>query len=149
MTLADWGALSQIIYNFAATAAALGTVGAATWALIVYRRNSRLERARWASSLYEKFYERDQLKKVRDDLDCEANIEQVNGIVLRQESDFTDYLNFFEYVAFLKYSKQLKQEEIKDLFGYYLDCLKRHDIVRRYIKANGYERLNELLEKWQ
>jgi hypothetical protein len=149
MTVADWSALSQIIYNIAASAAALGTVVAAIWALVVYKRNSRLERVRWASRLYEKFYERDQLKKVRDDLDCEANSEQISGIVLRQEAAFTDYLNFFEYVAFLEYSKQLKQEEIKDLFGYYLDCLKQHESVRRYIKETGYERLNKLLEKWQ
>lgn len=105
MTLADWGALSQIIYNIAASVAALGTVAAAICALVVYRRNSRLERVRWASRLYEKFYESDQLKKVRDDLDCAANSEEVDGIVLKQEAAFTDYLNFFEYVAFLEYSK--------------------------------------------
>lgn len=42
--------LAQLLYYVLAA-------GAAIWALVVYRRNSALERARWASNLYEKFYE--------------------------------------------------------------------------------------------
>ncbi len=99
--------------------------------------------------MYEKFYERGELKKVRDSLDCESNLEQVNELVLGGGSDFTDYLNFFEFVAILEHSKQLKRKEIEDLFGYYIGCLKRHDIVRRYVKENGYERLDSLLRKWR
>ncbi len=91
---------------------------------------------------------REQLKKVRDSLDCEADQEQVNELVLRGQANFTDYLNFFEFVAFLGYKNQLTQEEIEDLFGYYLSCLKRHSRVRKYIKENGYERLDSLLESW-
>jgi len=139
MNLTDWATLSQVIYNFAAVIAAFS-------ALIVYGRNSRLERARWAASLYEKFYERDQLKRVRDKLDCETDAEQVNELVFKAEADFTDYLNFFEFVAYLEYTKQLKPAEIEDLFGYYLDCLQRQGVIRRYIKESGYERLNNLLE---
>lgn len=146
MNLTEWNALSQVIYNLAGSVAALGTLGAAIYAVIVYRRNSRLERARWASSLYEKFYEREQLKEVRELLDCESNQERVDELVLKGKADFTDYLNFFEYVAFLKHSKQLEVEEIEDLFGYYLACLNRHNIVLKYIKENGYERLHHLLE---
>lgn len=96
--------------------------------------------------MYEKFYEREQLKNVRERLDCESNHEQVSELVLKGQADFTDYLNFFEFVAFLEYSKQLEREEIEDLFGYYLGCLKQHDRVRKYIKENGYERLDKLLE---
>ncbi len=71
----------------------------------------------------------------------------MNEIVIREEADFTDYLNFFEFIAFLKTSKQLKSSEIEALFGYYLDCLNRHDRVRQYISnpANGYEGLSKLL----
>ena len=56
MTLTDWVAISQIIFNFISVFAAIAAV-------IVYGRNSRLERSRWVSSLYEKFYERPELKK--------------------------------------------------------------------------------------
>lgn len=143
MIFTDW---TQVIYNLAGSVAALGTLGAALYAVKVYKNNSRLERARWASNLYEKFYEREQLKRVRDILDCESNLEQVSELVLRGQADFTDYLNFFEFVAFLEYSQQLEYEEVEDLFGYYLGCLKRHQIVYKYIRENGYERLDKLLE---
>lgn len=145
MSLTDWNAIAQLFYNITGGIAALGTVGAAIYAARIYKSNSRLERARWASSLYEKFYERQELKKVRDALDCDAGAEQVNALVSIEEADFTDYLNFFEYVAFLKYREQLKLEEVKDLFGYYLGCLNRHKAVREYIRQNGYERLDALL----
>jgi len=56
-------------------------------------------------------------------------------------------LNFFEFIAFLRTSKQLKDSEIDLLFGYYLDCLNRHDRVKTYISnpENGYEGLAKLL----
>lgn len=146
MTLTDWNTVFQLIYNIAGSIAALGTVGAAIYAVIVYKKNSRLERARWASSLYEKFYEREQLKNVRNVLDCESGSEGVNELVFRGQAEFSDYLNFFEFVAFLNYSEQLELEEVEDLFGYYLACLKRHPIIRKYIRENGYERLTNLLE---
>lgn len=145
MTLTDWVAFSQMVFNFI-------SVGAAICAVIVYLRNSRFERAKWLSSLYEKFYERSELKKVRDSLDCEADHEQVIELVLKEQKgqgDLSDYLNFFQFVAFLESSGQLTREEIKVMFNYYLRCLKRHDRVRKYIKENGYERLNNLLEQWQ
>jgi hypothetical protein len=146
MTLTDWNVVAQLFYNLMGGVAALGTVGAAIYAARIYKSNSRLERARWASSLYEKFYERQELKKVRDALDCDAGTEQVNALVAMEDSDFTDYLNFFEYVAFLKHREQLKLEEVQDLFGYYLGCLSRHVAVREYIRRNGYERLDAILD---
>ena len=112
-----------------------------------YYRNSAFERAKWAANLYEKFYEGTTLKQVRDRLDCLNDLDSVNEIVLREEPTFTDYLNFFEFIAFLKTSKQLKDSEIEALFGYYLDCLNRHDRVKQYIlnPENGYEGLAKLL----
>lgn len=145
MTLTEWNSIAQLFYNLTGGVAALGTVGAAIYAARIYKSNSRLERARWASSLYEKFYERQELKKVRDALDCDAGAKQIDALVAVEGSDFTDYLNFFEYVAFLKHREQLKLEEVEDLFGYYLDCLSKHATVREYIQRNGYERLDALL----
>lgn len=80
-------------------------------------------------------------------LDVPADADQVSEVVIREESDFTDYLNFFEYVAILTKSEQLRDEDIEDLFGYYLNCLKRHERVRKYIDnpINGYEKLSQLL----
>jgi hypothetical protein len=74
-------------------------------------------------------------------------LDSVNEIVIREEPAFTDYLNFFEFIAFLKASRQLKDPEIEALFGCYLNCLKRHDRVKQYISnpENGYEGLAKLL----
>jgi len=131
----------------ASTFSAVGTVLAAGFAAFVYYRNSAFDRAKWASSLYEKFYEATTLKQLRDRLDCSRDSDLVNEIVIREEAAFTDYLNFFEFIAFLKSSKQLKDSEIEVLFGYYLDCLNRHDRVKQYISnpENGYEGLAKLL----
>jgi hypothetical protein len=145
MTLTDWNCVAQLFYNITGGIAALGTVGAAIYAARIYKSNSRLERARWASSLYEKFNERQELKTIRDVLDCDAGTTQIDALVSTHDSDFRSYLNFFEYVAFLKHREQIKLEEVEDLFGYYLACLNRHEAVREYIRRNGYERLDALL----
>ena len=143
----NWKDRVEVVYMVMATISATGTALAAGFAAFVYRRNSALERAKWASSLYEKFYEATTLKQMRDRLDCLNELNSVNEIVIREEPAFTDYLNFFEFIAFLKTSKQLKDSEIEALFGYYLDCLNRHDRVRQYISnpENGYEGLMSLL----
>ena len=143
----NWKDRVEIIYTTAATVSAVGTALAAGFAAFVYSRNSTLERAKWASSLYDKFYQATTLKQMRDRLDCLNDSDSVNEIVIREEPSFTDYLNFFEFIAFLKASKQLKDSEIEALFGYYLDCLNRHDRVKQYISnpENGYEGLADLL----
>jgi hypothetical protein len=147
MNLTDWGVLSEVFRNIASGIAALGALAAAIVAVVTFRRNSKLDRARWALNLYEKFYEKKELKETRDVLDCEADGEQINKLVLEGKADFTDYLNFFEFVAFLQHNKQLQNREVEDLFGYYLGCLKRHERVRKYSREEGYERLDELLER--
>lgn len=65
---------------------------AAVWAFVVYRGNSRRERARWAEGLYSRFFEREELKKVRDLLDTDADDTQVQDLVTNETSDWTDYL---------------------------------------------------------
>src|SRR6266487_2491973 len=51
------------------------------WAFVVYRNNSRRERAKWVESLYSRFFEGDELKKTRDTLDCSANDTKVSALV--------------------------------------------------------------------
>jgi len=55
---------------------------------------------------------------MRDRLDCLRDSVSVNEIVIREEPAFTEYLNFFEFIAFLKSSQQLKDSEVEALFGY-------------------------------
>jgi hypothetical protein len=56
-----------VLKDVATAIGALGTplvaAVAAFFAIRTYSENSRLERARWLASLYERFYEKDHLKK--------------------------------------------------------------------------------------
>ena len=146
MTITDWKDFFTII---GVIITAIGVI----WAVYVYRRNSKLERVKWIANLYEKFYEKDDLKVIREILDCQVSEDgqskqekKVALIVEEETKDFTDYLNFFELIAFLKKNKQLTIEQISDLFGYYLECFERHKIVREYLVPHGYELLDEMLE---
>jgi hypothetical protein len=120
---------------------------AAFWALWVYRSNSQRERARWAESLYARFYERAELKGVRDSLDCPSDDSRVASLVTEEPAALTDYLNFFEFVAYLESSKQLAEADVDALFSYYLECLKKHKAVSDYIqnRDKGFEYLRKIL----
>jgi hypothetical protein len=73
----------------------------------------------------------------------------VRVLVKEELSTFTDYLNFFELVAFLADTKQLGEKDVMSLFNYYLKCLKRHTAVRDYLSdsRNGFEHLTGFLDK--
>jgi len=116
-------------------------------AVRTYRSNSRREPAKWAVQLYEKFYEADRYKVMRDQLDCASETDDIRDIVEKQAAAFTDYLNFFELVAVLEDNKQLSRDDVLDFFDYYLQCLKRHGPVMEYINtpANGFQHLRNLL----
>lgn len=120
-------------------------------AIVTYRSNSRRERSKWAIQLYEKFYESDHYGKMRDKIDCAADDPAVRDIVKSEDPAFTDYLNFFETVAFLVTRKQLSEDDVLSLFHYYLRCLKRHRVVTNYLndREKGFEHLNEFLSRVQ
>jgi hypothetical protein len=58
--------LLETIRYWAPTLSAATTIFVAVWALFVYRKNSKLERARWASELYKSFYAESTLKLIRE-----------------------------------------------------------------------------------
>jgi hypothetical protein len=121
----------------------------AGFAVRSYRNSVKTERAKWLEKLYARFYEDNlELKKVRDILDSdEADSEQVKALVREESANFTDYLNFFEFVAYLKDQKHLSQSDIEAIFQYYIDCLSKHPSVRAYINKHykGFEYLRKLL----
>jgi hypothetical protein len=57
----------------------LAGVAAGVWAFLIYRRNSRRERAQWVENLYSRFFEKDEFKKVRDTLNCRADDSKVTA----------------------------------------------------------------------
>ncbi|HUH62000.1 MAG TPA: hypothetical protein VLZ50_03335 [Terracidiphilus sp.] len=142
MSLDSWKTIAEIASYCIGIVAVVVAVG-------TYRANSRRERAKWAIQLYEKFYESDHYRTMRDNFDCSADGQAVRDIIESEDSAFTDYLNFFETVAFLVTRKQLSKDDVLSLFHYYLRCLKRHRSVMNYLneREKGFEHLNEFLNK--
>lgn len=128
----DWHCADAIVSLSAKIASTVGGLIAVFGAVFVYNRNSRVRRAEWLASLYEKFYEKPEFRDIREILDCDARgSNEITAVLESERRDFTDYLNFFEFVAVLRKSNQLTNEEIEDLFCYYLDCLERNAAVRK------------------
>jgi hypothetical protein len=71
----------------------------------------------------------------------------VSDLVKAEGPGFTDYLNFFELLAYLHKSEPISTQEVSGVFDYYLKSLKRHKDVADYIAtpSKGFETLNELL----
>lgn len=135
---------AQTIYYLMATAAAFVAV-------LTYRRNSTIEQARWLSTLYSKFYEAPDLKRIRMCLDeSSPNAPTITELVRNEDPDFTDYLNFFEFMAYLEERGQLSRRDVAALFDYYLRVLSKHKEVREYVleDRNGYGYLKRLLPKF-
>lgn len=137
----------DIVVKAVQIASYIATVCAAFWAVFVYRNNARRERARWAENLYTRFFEKDELKKVRDLLDCAPDDPRVSELVTNESREWTDYLNFFEFVAYLRSSKQLSDRDVQALFGYYIDSLRKHAAVLDYVRKEqkGFDYLRRLL----
>jgi hypothetical protein len=135
---------AERISSLLAAAAVLGAVR-------TYYRKVALERATWLSSLYSKFYEAPDLKRIRKVLDDNsADAPAVEELVRSEDSDLTDYLNFFEFMAYLKDRHQLSKKDVAALFDYYLRLLSKHKDVRKYVldDRNGYGYLKILMARF-
>jgi len=120
-------------------------------AVLVARSNARRERARWVENLYSRFYENQAHKDLREKLDNEeVGSPEISKLVSQEKPEWTDYLNFFELVAYLQKSKQMKKNDVDALFRYPLRCLKKHPEVNAYIRdqRNDYQNLNEKLYEY-
>jgi hypothetical protein len=138
----------EVVKTIAEVFTAGGALVGGLWAAYTYHRSVKLERAKWMKELYDKFYENDRLKTIRDQLDGDLP-GVISELVQKELSTFTDYLNFFEFLGYLEESGQIKMDEIGGLFDYYLSNLENNPDVKRYIKNphNGFEKLCNLLAK--
>jgi len=138
--------LKDIVQVSSSIIAVLGFV----FAVVTYMRSRRLDAAKWAFQLYEKFYEKETFKPVRDVLDCEEiDDARVKKLVEDETAEFTDYLNFFEFIAYLKSEGQVSEADVETLFSYYLSCLRKNPSVLQYVTSpsNGFEQLAKLLQE--
>lgn len=133
--------------------ALLGAAVGGSFSLYIWWHSAKTRRAEWLYSLYAKFYEDDFYKKARLLLDYrpKEQIEQLyrgldEGCFPDVCEPLVDYLNFFEFIAGLWTMGQLSLPEIRMLFQYYLDLLKEHPPVTRFIETQGFENLRSLID---
>jgi len=113
-----------------------------------------VRRAEWLASLYERFYLNVDFKKTRALLDYDSP--ERTKLLKCMETDpenastlepLVDYLNFFEFVASLWKLKQLKTNEVRMMFEYYIKNPAESPELMNFIRREGFERLEELIGK--
>lgn len=121
----------------------------ALWSLRQYFRNSARERIRWLFDLYHRFYEDASLKQMRIRIDWGDTgfVSEEKDRQLMQE--FDDYLNFFEFLAYLLKRGEIKHEEVLAMFDYPLRRIAEDRAVSKYVlrPEYGYEELRDLLKE--
>lgn len=124
----------------------------AVMALMTYRRDAKLRRSEWLYRLYQQFYENDRFDPVRRILDYEpeeeirqlsTDIDNMDGTDSHEA--FVDYLNFFEFIAVQLKNKNIRRDEVLDMFDYYIRRLGDHAFVVSYMRTYGYENLDHLV----
>lgn len=118
-------------------------------AALTFFRNTRVRRAEWLLKLYEKYYENDETKKIRRDLDGRPKEGMLDN--LRTETDpngvesFADYLNFFEFLGSLLEMKQIKRNEVRMMFDYYVRQLD-DERIKTFCSEQGFENTLKLVK---
>lgn len=82
-------------------------------AAINYRGQRIIKKGEWLQSLFEKFYESDNYKEVRrwiDNNEIEKKIRLNDTFISDEKKRFTDFLNFFEFIAHLKLNAKYQEQ---------------------------------------
>ena len=119
-------------------------------AALSYRNQTKFKKGEWLKSLYEKFYENNSYKEVRrwlENKEVDQKINSEDNIATDDDEKFTDFLNFFEFIANLEEENQIKLRDVKNLFDYYLKLLKLSPVSMEWIQKYGFEQLDLLLKK--
>lgn len=130
-----------------------------------YADRTKAEQIRWVWELFGQLFQEPLYRRIRqkvdyDDLDDIADLldrnKEPDAEFSQEERDlldqFTDYLNFFELIAFLSAKKQLALEDVDQLFDYYLRRLneiKQNAKIMEYLEKDGFENLRKLLLQYK
>jgi hypothetical protein len=130
---------------------------AAFQAIHVFRSNVHLQRAKWISELYTKFYSNDsqhnEIRRLIDDgrlASDETKIKNIQSLIKNQDDKLYEYLGFFEYVVYLKNTGQISSRDIKATFGYYIDQLRHPELMKEIGRPElSFENLQQYLANSQ
>lgn len=146
----EWSALGDMLLGIGATVAGL-------WALFNYRKNRRVEAARWLQGVFRDFYLGDRFVQVRSTLEYQYR-DQAGPLIERRLTDrdveLTDrdreilfqldtLLNYFEHVLYLEREKHLKKRDRQAVLEYWFDLMSSDSCaaLRRYTARFGFERV--------
>jgi hypothetical protein len=132
-------------------------VVSAIFGIVEYRNSNRLRRAEWLYKLYQQFYVEENLKSIREELDSIAGRKRLESIISKKENELNqdeerklsllcDYLNFFEVMFSLQKNTALIEQDIIDLFDYYLSSILKSKAVFDYAGLMGFDLLHDFLE---
>lgn len=134
-----------------AAAVLTGAIGGGI-TIYIYYKNSKLEKAKWLNSLFEKFFFHEKYAEIRQLLDYSGKeeIDELKSVIKAHsqeelEEKLVDYLNFFEFISSLKKMNQLSIEEIRMMFEYYIRRLGDYDFMMEYLDDEGFNGLKELV----
>ncbi len=139
----------------------VAAIAIAVPAILAYRESLRLRRAEWLHRLFQEYYSASTYRPIRQLLDepvGRARLSQVLSKLGSRESrlspeeskilyDLTDFLSFFEFIAFLRSEGALTLEDCKVLFHYYLQLLSQQRDVVDFMTRYGYGPLLQLLKE--
>jgi len=119
------------------------------FALVTYRKNARTKAAEFLLTLHKAFFVDPTYQTMKTLLDCDGAEEEakLKVAVDDETGEFTDFLNFFELVAYMDSIETLTRDDTEALLGYYLNRLREKAPVWSYIRktSHGFEHLRRLL----
>jgi hypothetical protein len=124
--------------------------------LYIYSQNSKLRKAEWLYSLFEKFFYENKYAEIRQLIDY-GNADDIQKIAdaiknrsnIALEEQLVNYLNFFEFIANLWLLKQVHIDEVTMMFDYYIKQLNKHTFIVDYLGVNGFEGVQRLIVELQ
>ena len=132
----------------AAVSAMIAAISA-IFAVQTYRRNANTKRAEFLLQLHKAFFVDSTYKTMRNLLDdtSEAAQERLLRNIEDEAYELTDFLNFFELIAYFQCCGTLLGSDVDALLSYYLDLLKSHRKLFAYIgkSQTSFEYLNGVL----
>jgi hypothetical protein len=137
----------------------LVALGVASFGVFQYWRSVNVRRSEWIYKFYSEFYVEPIHKTVRDKLDSDdgkrdierviRNVKNLTNEDRQLRNSFSDYLNFFEFLLYLKKIHVISGHDIEDMFGYYLDVLAKSNDIKEFVEDYGYGLLSNYLTKKQ
>lgn len=124
----------------------IAAIVAAILSLYQYRRNSLHERTKWLFELYQRFYGQLTFRDMRVRLDERKTDFLHGGEGEKLLPELDDFLNFFEFIAFLQRRKEIKSDEIVAMFSYPLQTIGKNPDVMSYVREYDYGELDRLLK---